>query len=447
MKFGGTSVENAAAMHNVASIVKQHQHRKPFVVISAIAQATNLLTSIGTNAALGNMSVVQENIATFISKHVSIIEEGISSPQTQRRLKETVANVQQDLERLSQGIFFLRELSPRSLDALCVFGEYLSSLCVHEIFLEQEIPGVWLDAKKFMLTDNNFTSASPRLDEVQKRLQNILHNVEKENPIFVTQGFIGATEEGIPTTMGRESSDFTAAVLGSVLNADEIQIWTDVDGFFTADPRVIPTAKLIPHLSYAEALELADRGAKVLHPKTMLPIAEKNLPLLIRNSKNPTSAGTSVSSSRNEFATAVGVTLKNNIAIVSLIPFEQKNFSLLTEILAGILAEHKRTPLFHSAGERAHLFGFEGGKISDSFIQAFREIGSVTLVEKKSLLTIVGNNIFQSPSVVMRFMKSLADTQLHYMTMSAHRLSLAAVVNEEDALRSMVAIHKEFFEQ
>ncbi|MBM4165596.1 MAG: aspartate kinase [Ignavibacteria bacterium] len=445
MKFGGTSVQDAEAMHNVASIVKNHLERNPFIVISAIATGTNLLDAIGKSASKGNKEESLQHLAAFIGKHIRIAEEGITNPNRLDAIFSKIFLVRKELERLAEGIFLLRELSPRSSDALAQYGEFLSSLCVSEIFTESGISNEWLDARTFMITDDNFTAASPRTEIVEQKLRE-LYSRKNNDTIFVTQGFIGATESRISTTMGRESSDFTASIIGAALNAEEIQIWTDVDGIYTADPRIVSTSRRIPQLSYTEALELCDRGAKVLHPKTMVPAMNKNIPVRIRNSKNVIVEGSIVSMYESTYNEPVALSMMKHISLVFLTPTKKLRYVVISEMLNEILTKNKTIPLVHNSTERSVAFVFDNNAPLDSLLEDFSDVGIVKCLKEKSLISLVGNRIGEHTSTFMKFLQVLLSRRMYYCISNPSGLSIASVVDDEIAETSFRELHKIFFE-
>ncbi len=445
MKFGGTSVCDANAMKNVACIVKQLQSQKPFVVISAIAQGTNLLEKMGNTASQGEIEVSKETIRDFIARHESIVRYGISNEENKNFLQNILENVAQELADLCQGIYLLQELSPKSLDKLYGFGEFLSSHCVAKILDEAGINAHWIDARTFMITDENFNAANPQMNIVAKKLSNLLAG-KNDDTVFVTQGFIGATLQGFPTTMGRESSDFSAAILGAVLKAEEVQIWTDVDGIFTADPNIVTRAKKISTLSYQEALILSERGAKVLHPKTIIPVMENDIPLIVRNSKRVDDVGTKIFSNTMPSSDATAISWMNSLSIISLAPIRGMNYFLIAEILAGIFAKNKITPILQISSQNLLQFVFNEKNSLNSFIQDCVSIGYVEVLEKKALLSLVGKNTFAVNSVLNRIGKILDIVPTYLFFSDVQSKCISIIVDEENIASFAQKIHEEFFE-
>src|SRR5215470_9601368 len=291
MKFGGSSVESAAAIQRVAGIVKERRERSPVVVVSAMGKTTNKLLAIAAAAIQGNrQQYIQQihDLRDFHSREARQVVPLNHRAELDRMLDEHF----QELTELVKGLAVLGELTPRSIDAISSYGERLSSRIVSLAFEHFGMRSEHVDSRQFIVTDRRHTQAVPIYRATYTRLEG-LGRLAKDR-VLVMGGFIGSTEDGVTTTLGRGGSDFTAAIVGAGIGAGEIQIWTDVDGMLTADPTILPGARRVEACSFAEAAELAYFGAKVLHPATVLPAIEKNIPVRILNSRRPEIAGTLV---------------------------------------------------------------------------------------------------------------------------------------------------------
>ena len=291
MKFGGTSVADAAAIERTAQIVKARLPRRPMVVVSAMARVTDALLAAGKAAGEGHAAQALELAQSLRQRHhatakelVSVAQYAVLGPEIDREF-----NV---LDDLLKGIAAVGELSPRSSDYLVSYGERLNSKIVVEAYQARGIPAVLVDARQVLITDAQHGKATPQPDQIEHRAKNLVRPLLDAAQLPVMGGFIGATEQGVQTTIGRGGSDYSAALLGSGLDAEAIEIWTDVDGMMTTDPRICPEARRIRVISFEEAAELAYFGAKVLHPATVLPAVQKNIPVLVLNSLNPGNQGT-----------------------------------------------------------------------------------------------------------------------------------------------------------
>src|SRR5580658_5615381 len=284
MKFGGTSVESAEAIQRVTGIVKSRLDRKPIVVVSAMGKTTNRLLKIANLAVGGQRDEALRELISLRDFHLR--ESG---------MERTVDEHFQELAELVKGLAVLGELTPRSIDAISSFGERLSSLIVTNHFQHHGLNAVHLDSRKAIVTDHRHTQAIPLFEETYAKLEAAIPRMTKQQ-VVVMGGFIASTENGATTTLGRGGSDFTASIVGAGIGAEEIQIWTDVDGMLTADPTIVAGGHRVKTISFAEAAELAYFGAKVLHPATVVPPVEKNIPVLILNSRRPDVAGTRITS-------------------------------------------------------------------------------------------------------------------------------------------------------
>ncbi len=292
MKFGGSSVESAAAIGRVASIVKARAELRPVVVVSAMGKTTNKLLAIAS-AAIGGRRVdyIQQlhDLRDFHSREARQVV-----PLADRAaLDRTLDDHFQELTELVKGLAVLGELTPRSIDAISSYGERLSSYIVALAFRHFGMDSAHLDSRRVIVTDRRHTQATPLFAETYARLENTIPPLARKQ-VVVLGGFIASTEDGVTTTLGRGGSDYTASIVGAGIGAEEIQIWTDVDGMLTADPTILPGGHRVKTISFAEAAELAYFGAKVLHPATVVPAMEKNIPVLILNSRRPEVAGTRI---------------------------------------------------------------------------------------------------------------------------------------------------------
>lgn len=296
LKFGGTSVGSAEAFDQVAKIVARarQQDSQVVVVTSAMSGVTDTLINAAKAAAAGDRKPYREAREDLMAKHQMVAGQLIGDGVERAALGRLFDARLTAFERLCRSVDVLGELTPRGLDVISGTGERLSAPLLAAVLRANGVAAEWVDAAEIVVTDDNFGNADPLIEpttvHVESRLQPLLNG----GVVPVITGFIGATKDGISTTLGRGGSDYSAAILGAALHADEVQIWTDVNGIMTADPRVVPTARTIPEISYIEAAELAFYGAKVLHPKTILPAVERDIPILVLNTFAPDHSGTLV---------------------------------------------------------------------------------------------------------------------------------------------------------
>jgi aspartate kinase len=447
MKFGGTSTQDAAAMKNVARIVKARAAQHPFVVVSAIAQATNLLEQIGRFAADGNTGEATETLQKLFERHYAIVDAAVHDQARQSDLRSILASSLDELKTLVQGISILRELTPRTLDALYCYGELLSSRVLTAVLQEHDVAARWIDTKDFMLTDDHFTRALPMMDVVEEKLKALVNPLRSSGIIPVTQGFIGSTVAGLRTTMGRESSDYSAAIIGASLNVEDIQIWTDVDGVLTADPRIVASPKKIKILSFDEAYELSYFGAKVLHPNTMLPAIEKNIPIHIYNSRYPERSGTMVARQfPSERSLVKSIAYKRNAVMLSVIPKKRYGQYILWEHIYNILTKHDATAMMTATSEYSVSIVLDAKNNIDEIANEFGSLGSVQVVRDMSMLCIVGSNIRMSNGIINQIFDALAGIEIAMISFGASSSSVSIVIPDNRTDNAVNSIHRKFFE-
>jgi aspartate kinase len=298
-KFGGTSVGDAQRVANVADIIIEHHEKlhgstpqKTIVVVSAMGGVTNQLVAGARAASEGKSTEYREIKAELLSRHHAVVESLLTNSPARLEIGGLVEDELHDLERLYRSIAVLGEVTARGYDAVLSFGERLSASILAAVLRERGARAQAVSATELIVTDDNYGEATPLLDETRERLQQRIAPLVDRGLVPVITGFIAATEQGVTTTLGRGGSDYTAAIVAAGLQADQVWIWSDVDGILTADPNIVPQARTLAELSYAEASDLAYYGADVLHPKTMRPVIESGTPLCILNSFNPTHPGT-----------------------------------------------------------------------------------------------------------------------------------------------------------
>ena len=298
-KFGGTSVQDAQSFANVANIVIEHHDKgngappgKMVVVVSAMSGVTDQLIAGARAAAEGKDSVCREITANVLSRHLDVVETLLAQSTERLEVGGRIEDRLHDLERLYRSIAVLGELTVRGCDAVASFGEQLSASILAAVLRERGVRAQAISATQLIVTDDNFGTATPLMDRTRRQLQERITPLVERDVIPVITGYIAATERGVATTLGRGGGDYTAAIIGAGLDADEVWIWSDVDGILTADPNIVPHARTLTELSYNEAVDLAYFGAEVLHPKTIRPVIENRIPLRIVNTFNPTHPGT-----------------------------------------------------------------------------------------------------------------------------------------------------------
>ncbi len=460
MKFGGTSVQDAAAMERVIEIVRSRRERQPVVVLSALAGTTDALQRCAEEAHRGRereaLQLLEDGI---VVRHREVVEGLLQDPMQRRLLLDSLEKHFQEVRMLLRGLAILGELTPRSLDTVLAYGERLSTLIATAAMQERGLPACWLDARELLVTDEQFTQATPLPAESAERVEKYLKPLLRDGAkIPVTQGFVGATPDGRTTTLGRGGSDYSAAILGALLDAEEIEIWTDVDGVMTADPRVVPEARTIRELSYTEAAELSYFGAKVLHPKTIRPAIERGIPLRILNTFNPEAPGTRiVRESAREPRTVKAITA---IKDLSLINVEGRGMLGVPGVAARVFTAVARERInvlmiSQSSSEQSICFIVEA-TAAEGALRALREaferelekrlIDRISAQDDVAIVAVVGAGMRGTPGIGAKVFRALGEAQINVISIaqgsSEHNLSL--VVARGDADEAVRAIHKEF---
>lgn len=447
MKFGGTSTQDADAVTNVVQIVKNSLARKPFVVISAIAQATNLLEQAGKLAAHGNRGEARDCLLKLFDRHFAMVDLLIKDKVRHIALRKTITDSLAELEELVKGICILRELTPRTLDALYCYGELLSSRLVAAALNESRVDAEWLDTKDFMLTNDEFTRAIPMMEIVKERLAKISKPLFEQGKIPITQGFIGVTSDGRRTTMGRESSDYSASIIGASLDAEEVQIWTDVDGILTADPRVVKSPRKIKTLSFDEAFELSYFGAKVLHPNTMIPAIEKNIPIRIYNSRRPHLSGTLVTSNANATSTVIkSVAYKRGVVLLTVVPPRHFNQYIFWEHIFSILTKYNVPTSMVTTSVEKISFVLEANETISAIVQELRELGSVDVLNNKGIICVVGSNIHEASDLIHGIFSAIVEIKVSMIGFGGSKSNLSFIIDDERVSECVQRIHGKFFE-
>jgi aspartate kinase len=443
MKFGGTSVESRDAITRVASIVKKYQTRRPIVVVSAMGKTTNHLLAAAREAAAGRRDQALGIVDELRTHHLThgLAVAGSATADLDRFIRTHF----DWLDDLVKGLSVVGELSARSMDAIASVGERLSSLVVSFAFRAVGMPTQHIDARRVIITDDRFTQAQPLFEETYARLAENVKPIA-EHSVVVMGGFIGATKDGVTTTLGRGGSDYSAAIVGAGVNAQEIQIWTDVDGMLTADPRIVPGGHRVKSISFAEAAEMAFFGAKVLHPATVLPAVEMNIPVLILNSRRPEVEGTRITSEAVSCANPVkSISCKRDITILNIRSTRMLMAHGFLRRIFEIFDRYETSVDMLSTSEVSLSLTLDNTENLASIKEEVRQFAEVTVEEKQAIVCLVGENIRHTPGIAGRAFQVLADKNIRMISQGASLLNLGFVIADSDLPGAVSALHKEFF--
>jgi len=447
MKFGGTSVEDAGALNNVIEIVSRQRERQPLVVLSAIAGATNTLLDAAQLAVEGKLEAAHASLHALLERHVVALENVIEERSTIQELILELRRRFDELKNLCQGIAILGELTNRSLDAIASVGERLSSLILARAMQERGLPVDLVDARTFIITDDHFASAAPLFDRIDEKSKAILSPRIRTGKLVVTQGFIGSTESGVTTTLGRGGSDYTAAIVGAALDAEEIQIWTDVDGVLTADPRIVPSARKLKVISFREASELAYFGAKVLHPSTILPAVKKEIPVIVLNSKRPGLSGTRIVAAPPKSNAAVkSIASKKEITVINIQSGRMLMAYGFLESIFSVFSKHKTPVDLVSTSEVAVSVTIDATNRLDQIVRELEKFADVNVFGQKAILCIVGEQMHSTVGIADRIFRALGEINCMMISQGASEINMSLVIEEAQIHEAVRRLHREFFE-
>ncbi len=447
MKFGGTSVEDARAIDNAIALVARQQKQHPVVVLSAIAGATDILLKSAELSVAEHLDEATLLLNNLLERHVLIAENLIDSRSAVQQLIFQLRSRFEELKNLSQSIAILGELTKRSLDTIASMGELMSSLIFSEAMKAKKYPVVWLDARAFMVTDDHYGNATPLFKEIDEKAKKVISPILNENNVVVTQGFIGATTKNITTTLGRGGSDYSAAIIGAALNAEEIQIWTDVDGILTADPQITPKAKKLRTISYKEASELAYFGAKVLHPSTIRPAVQKNIPVVVLNSRRPNSTGTRVVANPPQSNVSVkSIANKKGITVVNIQATRFLSANRFMESMLEVFDRyHTSVDLVNTSVASASLT-ISNTEMLNAIVPELEQFSDVVVFRDKAIVSIIGERLHSTVGVADRIFRSLGDIDVMMISQGASELNISLVIDNHNVTEAVQRLHREFFE-
>ena len=447
-KFGGTSVADPEAIRRLIEIVRAARARDgrgPAVVVSAMSKVTDALLGVAVAAGDARLDVAMAGVAMLRERHLAAALE--LAPADAEGTLGSVINTELDgLTAVVRALAVLREVTPRTLDVIAAMGELLSSQLVAAALAHAGVPASWIDARRAIVTDSAHTSARPLDAETNAALRATVGASLAAGRVPVLGGFVGATPDGHTTTLGRGGSDYSAALVGAGIQAREIQIWTDVDGMLTADPRVISSPKLVPELSFDEAAELAYFGAKVLHPSTILPAVEHDIPVRILNSWKPEGAGTVISAKPAASATLLaGLACKRDVTVVDITSSRMlMAFGFLRQVFE--VFERFRTAVdVVTTSEVSVSVTVDDRRNLASIVEALSGFATVSIEPEMALLCAVGDRLRSEPAIAARAVGVFEEVPLRMISQAASRRNITVILRESDLPHAMHRLHEEFF--
>jgi aspartate kinase len=449
MKFGGTSVEDPAAIRRTADIVKGRvtQGKSPVVVVSAMAKVTDQLLRAAAAAAQGDRTGALAISSRLRSRHRDTACDLVRKPEDSAVLIGAIDQEFDSLDEVLRGLAALLELTPRISDLIVSFGERISSRIVAAAFIERGIHAAHLDAREVIITGSEFQKAVPIDHLIEARAQQKLVPLVEKHKVPVMGGFIASNEAGTTTTLGRGGSDYTGALVGGALNAEAIEIWTDVDGIMTTDPRICPDALRVKIVSFEEAAELAYFGAKVLHPATILPAVKKNIPVMVLNSRNAKCEGTRIASLAPHCKSPFkSIAVKKKLSIIDVVASRMlMTHGYLSQIFA-IFDKHKCAVDMVSTSEVSVSLTVDSNSSLPEIAADLSQLADVKYEGKKALICLVGEDIRGKSGMAAQVFNAVRHVNVRMISQGASEINMSFMIEEDDAEEAVRSLHAAFFQ-
>jgi aspartate kinase len=443
-KFGGTSVQDAAAITRLAMIVAERRADRPLVVVSALAKVTDGLVRLGETVRLGDAGAINDALDALLARHDAVASALPGGEMALTALQEDVATLR-DRMQSARG----RALTPAERDFLVGQGELWSSRVVAAALEGAGLHAEWFDVRQVMVTDDRFGRATPVPDLIRSRAEEKLAPLLAAGRIPVTQGFIGATASGVPTTLGRGGSDFTASLLGAALDATRVEIWTDVDGLMTADPRLVPSARTLASATYEEAAELATFGAKVLHPATQLPLSSAGIPIVILNSMHPDRPGTVIGAPTSTTATPDepirSISCRHGTIVINVRAARMLGAFGFLRQLFEVFERHEVVVDVLASSEVSVSLTIQDVARLPALAHDLAALGEVSVEEDRAIVALVGQGIKHTGGLARRIFGAVNPTNVEMISMGASAINLTFVVRGDEGPGVVRRLHREFF--
>jgi len=445
MKFGGTSVEDGNAIDRAAKIVHGRLAQRPVVVVSAMSKVTDQLLAMGRAAGAGDRKTALKLSRALRERHYNTAGELLGTALFTQFHGDLGVDFDA-LDELLRGIAAVGELTPRTTDHVAAYGELLSSKIITAAFSARGIDSKLVDSRECILTDGNHTRAVPLFEETNERVRLKLKPLLEAARVPVMGGFIAATRAGITTTIGRGGSDFSAAIVGAGLGAERIEIWTDVDGMMTTDPNACPDARRIKVVSFDEAAEVAYFGAKVLHPATVLPAVQQNIPVYILNSRNPSCDGTKITARaprcRNTFK---AIAAKKRITIVDVAATRMLMAHGFLKSIFDAFDRHRVSVDVVSTSEVSVSLTVDSNEAIPALAADLAKLADVKYEGRKAIVCLVGENLRETPGIAARVFNELSDVNIRMISQGASEINLTFVIEEDEVPKVVRKLHAAFF--
>lgn len=445
LKFGGSSVADAECMRRVGRIVAAALPRQPVVVLSAMGKTTDALFRAARAAEAGALADALREVGAIEQRHCAAARELLEGAPSEALERELAVELE-ELGALLRGVALLRELSPRSMDAIASRGEKLSTLLCAAYLARQGTPVERVDARSVLRTDATFGSAQPQRVEIKALCAERIAPHLAAGRAVVTQGYVGATVEGVTTTLGRGGSDWSAALLGAALAADEVQIWTDVEGVYSADPRLVPQAQPIAELSFSEAAELAAFGAKVLHPATIQPAVEALIPVTVRHTERPEGRFSTIRSQSAGGRSVTALATRGPIVLLTVTSTRMLDQSGFLARLFEVFGRLGVSVDLVATAEVSVSLSVEADAPLDKLRSELERFATLEIRRGRALVALVGEELRRSSGIAARAFRALEDINVELISMGANEINLSLVVEQPQAPEAVRRLHAAFFE-
>ena len=447
MKFGGTSVANFEAITRTIFIIGGKLDQKPVVVVSALSKVTDLLYRISDAAAAGNETETKDLLSQLRQRHVDLAAELLSQSVLKDEAVANVNSICDSLDSIAMAVCSLGELSDRNKAIIISKGEYLSSTIIAHAMNSKGIRTKWVDARDMMVTNKSYLKAEPDMSAIAERVPGVVSQAYEGVDAVITQGFVGVTKDAEPTVLGRGGSDYSASLIGLAIDAERIEIWTDVDGVRTADPRSVKNTKYLEKISFEEAAEMAHFGAQVLHPLTIEPAVKKNIPIYVLNSMNPSGKGTAIL--RNELIEdgVKSVSFKENIKVINIFSTRMINTSGFLRRVFEIFSESKVSVDLISTSEANISVTVDAAQNIDSVVAQLSEFADVIVDDDKSQVSVIGKNIVRLNGMLKKTFTPLKKCNVYMISQGASFVNISFVVDREELADVVQDLHDHLFDQ
>ncbi len=445
-KFGGTSVADAAAIERVFEIISSKRLQQPVVVVSALGGATNLLLEVANRAAAGELLLALGLVEQLRDRHLREAATLLAGSSEAEDIATEIGASFDELAHLAEALRTLGYLTPRSLDTVAAVGELLSSQIVAAAFRHRGLPAEWVDARDVMKTNDFFTRAEPDVEEIEAAAARFVAPVVQRGAVAVLGGFVGSAPGRITTTLGRGGSDYSASLIGAAIGAEAIEIWTDVDGMLTADPRVVPNAKLIERIRFDEAAELASFGAKVLHPSTIAPAVQRGIPVYVFNSRNPTGRGTMITFEAPRMSVRA-IAGKRHTTLVKLRSARMLLAPGFLRRVFEVFETHRTSVDVVATSEVSISVTLDDATNLEAVVSDLMEFGDVAVERERGIVAIVGAGIADGGRAIADAIAALGPIPVHMASLSATGINFTLVIDDAQVVPAMQRLHATFFER